>query len=84
MRKWFCAAVILSATSTTAWAFNVPCGGSKGGISHCLGHIFVCNDSSTSQSKKNCSEETGIVRPGDSESDSGSGHASKGRKAKRP
>lgn len=32
-----------------------PCSGSKGGISHCQGATFVCNDGSVSASKKNCS-----------------------------
>lgn len=32
-----------------------PCSGSKGGISHCSGSAFVCNDGSFSQSKKVCS-----------------------------
>ncbi|WP_446699030.1 YdcA family protein [Acinetobacter gerneri] len=32
-----------------------PCSGSKGGISHCQGSKFVCNDGSISASKKVCS-----------------------------
>lgn len=32
-----------------------PCSGKKGGVSHCLGKYFVCNDGSTSQSKRTCS-----------------------------
>lgn len=35
-----------------------PCSGSKGGISHCEGAIFVCNDGSVSKSKRNCSGES--------------------------
>lgn len=31
-----------------------PCSGSKGGISHCQGGKFVCNDGSLSRSKKTC------------------------------
>ncbi|AXY60186.1 hypothetical protein [Acinetobacter sp. WCHAc010052] len=31
-----------------------PCSGKKGGISHCQGTKFVCNDGSVSQSKKVC------------------------------
>ena len=34
-----------------------PCSGRKGGINHCDGKYFICNDGSTSQSKKICSEE---------------------------
>ncbi|WP_154650409.1 hypothetical protein [Acinetobacter tjernbergiae] len=32
-----------------------PCSGKKGGISHCEGKKFVCNDGSISGSKKICS-----------------------------
>jgi hypothetical protein len=38
----------------TAQAANTPCSGKKGGISHCDGALFVCNDGSISGSKKNC------------------------------
>ncbi|UTO20605.1 hypothetical protein NGC85_05855 [Acinetobacter sp. Z1] len=31
-----------------------PCSGKKGGISHCEGKKFVCNDGSISGSKKIC------------------------------
>jgi len=34
---------------------NTPCSGAKGGISHCAGDLFVCNDGSISGSKKVCS-----------------------------
>lgn len=33
-----------------------PCSGKKGGVSHYLGKFFVCNDGSTSQSKRVCSK----------------------------
>ncbi|WP_421567604.1 hypothetical protein [Stenotrophomonas sp. PD6] len=36
-------------------AGNTPCSGAKGGISHCAGGSFVCNDGSISASKKICS-----------------------------
>ncbi|QDL53118.1 hypothetical protein [Rhodoferax aquaticus] len=42
---------------TQALATNTPCSGKKGGISHCMGQHFVCNDGTTSQSKKICSAE---------------------------
>jgi endonuclease G len=38
-------------------AQNTPCSGKKGGISHCEGVKFICNDGSTSRSKKSCSSE---------------------------
>lgn len=38
-----------------ALAQNTPCSGKKGGVSHCDGAKFVCNDGSYSQSKKVCS-----------------------------
>jgi endonuclease G len=40
-----------------AMAQNTPCSGKKGGISHCDGSKFVCNDGSYSQSKKSCSSK---------------------------
>ncbi|MGZ5053987.1 MAG: DNA/RNA non-specific endonuclease [Methylobacter sp.] len=39
----------------TAQAYNTSSSGKKGGISHCEGAKFVCNDGSTSRSKKACS-----------------------------
>ena len=36
---------------------NYPCSGRKGGVSHCEGKFFVCNDGTASQSKRNCSAE---------------------------
>lgn len=44
-----------------AGAANTPCSGKKGGISHCQGKTFVCNDGSVSGSKKNCSAEMGVM-----------------------
>lgn len=37
-----------------AQAANKPCSGKKGGVSHCQGGKFVCNDGSLSASKKTC------------------------------
>lgn len=45
--------------SLSAQAANTPCSGKKGGISHCQGTTFACNDGSFSRSKKNCSVEFG-------------------------
>jgi hypothetical protein len=42
-----------------AAAANTPCSGRKGGISHCQGSTFICNDGSVSGSKRNCSAEFG-------------------------
>lgn len=36
-------------------ARNAPCSGKKGGVSHCAGGKFVCNDGTVSASKKICS-----------------------------
>ncbi|TQI79323.1 hypothetical protein FHU10_0603 [Serratia fonticola] len=47
-------AVCLSLFALSATAANKPCSGKKGGISHCSGEKFVCNDGSISQSKKVC------------------------------
>lgn len=40
--------------SMNSWAANQPCSGKKGGISHCDGTQFVCNDGSVSKSTKDC------------------------------
>jgi endonuclease G len=54
--------LILVVTLVLTWpsialAQNTPCSGKKGGISHCDGSKFVCNDGSHSRSKKSCSSE---------------------------
>lgn len=48
--------------STPADAANYPCSGRKGGVSHCQGDIFVCNDGSVSGSKKSCQAQLGGVQ----------------------
>ena len=50
--------VVLLAASP-AIAANEPCSGRKGGISHCQGSTFICNDGSVSASKKDCSNYMG-------------------------
>jgi hypothetical protein len=47
------------AFSTAAAAANYPCSGGKGGVSHCSGALFVCNDGSISGSKKVCTGPQG-------------------------
>jgi len=47
----------------TAHAANYPCSGSKGGVAHCSGAQFVCNDGSISGSKRHCSAELGQSSP---------------------
>lgn len=37
-------------------AANLPCSGNKGGINHCEGSKFVCNDGSTSTKDTKLSE----------------------------
>jgi hypothetical protein len=44
---------------STAAAANYPCSGGKGGVSHCSGALFVCNDGSISGSKKVCTRPQG-------------------------
>ncbi|RYE58308.1 MAG: hypothetical protein EOP20_06235 [Hyphomicrobiales bacterium] len=51
--RWLLGAVLLLATQ--AALANYPCSGSKGGVAHCAGSNFVCNDGSISGSKKICS-----------------------------
>jgi hypothetical protein len=48
-------ALALTLAAGPVLAANKPCSGKKGGISHCSGDKFVCNDGSTSASKKKCS-----------------------------
>lgn len=51
-----CAAILLIATlAPLTQAANTPCSGSKGGVAHCAGTRFVCNDGSISGSKRICS-----------------------------
>lgn len=44
-----------SISITEAGKGRQPCSGKKGGINHCEGKKFVCNDGSISGSKKICS-----------------------------
>ncbi len=53
---WF---VVVSVLTVSAHAANYPCSGRKGGVAHCNGELFVCNDGSISGSKKSCSAEMG-------------------------
>lgn len=46
--------IALGVFAPDANAANTPCSGSKGGISHCQGETFICNDGSVSASKKSC------------------------------
>ncbi|WP_414925782.1 hypothetical protein [Pseudomonas zeae] len=48
------AGLLLVLLATHALAANTPCSGGKGGIAHCDGELFVCNDGSISGSKKSC------------------------------
>ncbi|HCT5802112.1 hypothetical protein ACJBLD_17190 [Acinetobacter nosocomialis] len=47
--------VLSSLSVSEAGRGRQPCSGKKGGISHCDGSKFVCNDGSISASKKICS-----------------------------
>ena len=53
MNKFLLILLLLLPLSTIAG--GKPCSGKKGGISHCEGTQFVCNDGSTSKSTKDCS-----------------------------
>lgn len=46
---------ILALSIATADARNTPCSGKKGGVKGCLGEKFLCNDGTTSASKRTCS-----------------------------
>lgn len=56
MMKSLVPVIALAALSLSplANARNTPCSGKKGGISHCSGGKFICNDGSTSKLKKLC------------------------------
>ncbi|HEO1779081.1 hypothetical protein OHW60_07400 [Acinetobacter baumannii] len=47
--------VLSSLSIAEAGRGRQPCSGKKGGVSHCDGSKFVCNDGSISASKKICS-----------------------------
>ena len=66
-------AVVMPAISMAA---NTPCSGKKGGVAHCDGTRFVCNDGSYSASKKVCSA-------GDGSGASDSSGTARGGKAKK-
>jgi hypothetical protein len=56
MQKILLGTLIVLLSTTIVYAKGrQPCSGSKGGISHCQGSKFVCNDGSISKSKKICS-----------------------------
>lgn len=45
-------AVLFFSLATAEARGRQPCSGKKGGVSYCMGRYFVCNDGSTSQSKR--------------------------------
>lgn len=47
--------LVLALLVPLAQAANYPCSGSKGGVAHCAGTHFVCQDGSISGSKRICS-----------------------------
>ncbi|TPO13806.1 hypothetical protein FJ980_00775 [Mesorhizobium sp. B1-1-5] len=53
-RTTLLAGCVVLTFSLPASATNTPCSGHKGGIAHCQGSTFICNDGSVSVSKKNC------------------------------
>lgn len=52
------------ATPAHAARGNKICSGSKGGISHCSGTKYVCNDGSISRTTKICSNDSGSAAVG--------------------
>lgn len=55
MRRAAIALLVFAFASGVAGAANYPCSQSKGGVKHCDGEKFVCNDGSISASKRVCS-----------------------------
>ena len=57
MKKFLLIFIMGSMVAFYADAGRKPCSGSKGGISHCSKDgKFICNDGSTSATKKVCSQ----------------------------
>lgn len=56
-------ALVLASLFGIAQAANTPCSGRKGGVSHCSGQLFICNDGSASQSKKVCNADDYAPQP---------------------
>lgn len=55
MRAWaVTVGLYLIFAPVSCLATNTPCSGHKGGIDHCQGSTFICNDGSVSASKKSC------------------------------
>jgi len=52
-------AVLCLLLAPSLHAANQLCSGKKGGIDRCDGPLFLCNDGSISQSKRNCAAERG-------------------------
>ncbi len=44
MIVWLVISLLLTGLASTAYAQNYSCSGSKGGVSHCEGATWVCND----------------------------------------
>lgn len=55
MKKLTVLLVVALSLPSLAHARNTPCSGKKGGVSHCAGTKFVCNNGTVSKSKKTCS-----------------------------
>lgn len=56
--------------SSSSFAANSPCSGSKGGIDHCSGEKFVCKDKSISGSSQSCPAYQKAQKLGDNTKDS--------------
>ena len=66
MKTILAAFIFVCCWGSELYAANSPCSGKKGGISHCVGSTFVCNDGSTSASTKDCSAYMGATSRGNS------------------
>jgi endonuclease G len=61
MKKYIIAGLLI--LPVMSHAANLPCSGNKGGINHCEGAKFICNDGSSSASTKDCSAVMGATQP---------------------
>lgn len=57
MKNFILISLIVLLPLSSVQAANTPCSGKKGGVSHCQGTKFVCNDGTISKSKKVCSSK---------------------------
>lgn len=56
-------ALLVLTSPVISYGANLPCSGNKGGVNHCEGSKFICNDGTASTSTKDCSVIMGATQP---------------------